>query len=69
MQEFIEFVNENSQASNIPDETASKNKNEVHDLESIKATLPFWPRLYSKLSNDNDRRVREYAHKAHLKRK
>ena len=69
MQEFIEFVNENSQASNIPDETASKNKGEVHDLESIKATLPFWPRLYSKLSNDNDRRVREYAHKAHLKRK
>ena len=39
------------------------------DLEKIKSVLPFWPRLYCKLSNDNDRRVREYAHKAHLQSK
>ena len=69
MQEFIEFVNENSQSSSITEENAPRNENDEQDLESIKATLPFWPRLYSKLSNDNDRRVREYAHKAHLKRK
>ena len=66
LQEFIEFVNENSQTDN-DSEDASKDNVAGPDLESIKATLPFWPRLYCKLSNDNDRRVREYAHKAHLK--
>ena len=27
--------------------------------------LPYWPRLYSRLSNDQDRRVREMTQKAH----
>jgi hypothetical protein len=28
--------------------------------------LPYWPRLYSRLANDHDRRVREATQKAHL---
>ena len=28
--------------------------------------MPYWPRLYSRLANDQDRRVREMAQKAHL---
>merc|ERR1712226_578294 len=59
LQEFIDFINEYSGSPNDIDIEP--------DYESIKAALPFWPRLYCKLSNDNDRRVREYAHKAHLK--
>ncbi|XP_068219475.1 E3 ubiquitin-protein ligase listerin isoform X2 [Palaemon carinicauda] len=31
------------------------------DLESVKSALPFWPRIYSKLSVDTERRVREAA--------
>ena len=27
--------------------------------------MPYWPRLYMRLSNDQDRRVREMAQKAH----
>mgnify|MGYP007022690594 CR=1 FL=1 len=27
--------------------------------------MPYWPRLYTRLSNDQDRRVREMAQKAH----
>ena len=28
--------------------------------------LPYWPRLYSRLCNDQDRRVREMTQKAHF---
>ncbi|KAH9381898.1 hypothetical protein HPB48_015382 [Haemaphysalis longicornis] len=35
------------------------------DVELIKGALPFWPRLYNKLSLDNDRRVREATHRVH----
>ena len=28
--------------------------------------LPYWPRLYSRLANEQDRRVREATQKAHL---
>ena len=28
--------------------------------------LPYWPRLYARLANDQDRRVREATQKAHL---
>lgn len=31
------------------------------DLESVKSALPFWPRIYAKLSIDAERRVREAA--------
>lgn len=33
------------------------------DVDVVKGALPFWPRLYNKLSLDNDRRVREAAHR------
>ena len=35
--------------------------------EDVKALLPFWPRIFSKLSTDNDKRVREATQKAQLK--
>uniref|UniRef100_A0A131YUS9 E3 ubiquitin-protein ligase listerin n=1 Tax=Rhipicephalus appendiculatus TaxID=34631 RepID=A0A131YUS9_RHIAP len=35
------------------------------DVELVKGALPFWPRLYNKLSLDNDRRVREATHRVH----
>ena len=41
----------------------------ILDVEAAKAVLPFWPRIYCKLSNDNDRRIREWAQKAHLQGK
>ena len=71
LQEFAEFLSTyNKTNSNI--EVSKQHKKvleaEAHS-EGIKAVLPFWPRLYCKLSNDNDRRVREAAHKAHLQRK
>ena len=28
--------------------------------------LPYWPRLYSKLAHEQDRKVREETQKAHL---
>ena len=31
-----------------------------------RALLPFWPRIYSRVALDQDRRVREAAQKAHL---
>ncbi|RXG57424.1 E3 ubiquitin-protein ligase listerin [Armadillidium vulgare] len=38
----------------------------TEDVESIKTALPYWPRLYSKLSIDCDRRVsRESTQSAH----
>lgn len=35
------------------------------DLASVKAVLPFWPRLYNTLAVDIDYRVREAAQQAH----
>ncbi|KAG1653825.1 E3 ubiquitin-protein ligase listerin [Nymphon striatum] len=35
------------------------------EIEALKAVLPFWPRIYNKLSFDPDRRVREATHVAH----
>ena len=35
--------------------------------DDVKSLLPFWPRIFSKLTGDNDKRVREATHKAHLK--
>ncbi|CAN7988883.1 unnamed protein product [Ixodes hexagonus] len=35
------------------------------DTELVKGALPFWPRLYNKLTLDNDRRVREATHRVH----
>lgn len=35
------------------------------DVDSIKTALPFWPRLYAKLTIDVERRVREAAQIAH----
>lgn len=35
------------------------------DVDLVKGALPFWPRLYNKLSLDNDRRVREATHRVH----
>ena len=51
-----------------PSEVEDKaGKGQFDDIEaSVKALLPFWPRLYSKLASDSDRRVREAAQKAHL---
>ena len=73
LQEFADFV-ENSNIRETEAKVSNESNHEAEakitsDADGIKAVLPFWPRLYCKLSNDNDRRVREYAHKAHLKRK
>lgn len=35
------------------------------DVEMLKPVLPFWPRVYSALSTDEEHRVREAAHIAH----
>ncbi|ELT92500.1 hypothetical protein CAPTEDRAFT_134741 [Capitella teleta] len=35
------------------------------DSESVKTVLPFWPRIYSKISMDQDRRVREACQQSH----
>ena len=34
--------------------------------EGVLLILPYWPRLYTRLANDTDRRVREATQKAHL---
>lgn len=34
-------------------------------METVKAVLPFWPRLYCQLAIDVDHRVREATHQAH----
>lgn len=71
LQEFTELINNGIKkevTTNTDDDTTDVPNTET-DLEKIKSVLPFWPRLYCKLSNDNDRRVREYAHKAHLQSK
>lgn len=39
---------------------------EENSLETLKTILPFWPRIFSRLAVDGDRRVREYLHKSHL---
>lgn len=36
-------------------------------LDTLKAVLPFWPRIFSRIAIDEDRRVREGVHKAHSK--
>lgn len=37
-----------------------------NSLDMLKAVLPFWPRIFSRLAVDGDRRVREYLHKSHV---
>ncbi|KAI9559714.1 hypothetical protein GHT06_013719 [Daphnia sinensis] len=37
-----------------------------NSLDLLKAVLPFWPRIFSRLAVDGDRRVREYLHKSHV---
>lgn len=34
-------------------------------VEVLKTVLPFWPRIFSRLAVDGDRRVRENLHKSH----
>ena len=34
--------------------------------DGVLLILPYWPRLYTRLSNDTDRRVREATQKAHF---
>jgi hypothetical protein len=71
LQEFTELINNGikKEITIYTDDDTPDVPNTETDLEKIKSVLPFWPRLYCKLSNDNDRRVREYAHKAHLQSK
>lgn len=33
--------------------------------ETVKTVLPYWPRIYNKLSTDTEHRVREATHLAH----
>ena len=40
---------------------------EAASAETVLAVLPFWPRIYTKIAVDNDRRVREAAQRANLK--
>jgi len=35
------------------------------DVEELKPVLPYWPRLFSKLTTDEEHRVREATHTAH----
>ena len=39
---------------------------EQNTVDTLKTVLPFWPRIFSRLAVDGDRRVREYLHKAHM---
>lgn len=38
---------------------------EQTSVEILKTILPFWPRIFSRLAVDGDRRVRENLHKSH----
>lgn len=38
---------------------------QTSDLSTVKAVLPFWPKLYSTVATDIDYRVREAAQQAH----
>ena len=77
LQEFIdllsadtirtEVINEENGINRTQPATGESDaKNFATPTESAKALLPFWPRIYNKVANDNDRRVREFAHRAHL---
>ncbi|XP_076063145.1 E3 ubiquitin-protein ligase listerin [Oratosquilla oratoria] len=37
----------------------------TEDIEAVKSALPFWPRIYSKITIDVERRVREAAQVSH----
>ena len=77
LQEFIDLLNADTIRRDAINEENAINKTQTATgesdvnyfatpTESAKALLPFWPRIYNKVANDNDRRVREFAHRAHL---
>ena len=60
---FFKALQEFQEVCSLP---SNESEPSLTSKEGVLLILPYWPRLYTRLANDTDRRVREATQKAHL---